>query len=708
MRKAAAIGVVLLVVMLLTAVNVRRAAAQTSASTRISNLTATESGGLVAINGLVQFRDAAGSFLPLTGVKVTFSWWQTSSSSATYIGEVYSSDSDGSFYYTWLDGLEPGQYYLNAAYAGGDSFPVNGTTYDFASSETNAQLLVPLELSINLDNPTLSVGQGDSATVTVKVTAENSNNAHPVSLSMTSSSELFATESFSPQSGSTPLVSKLSLNVLNVTQPGTYVITVIATSQQSNLPAVTVSTPLQILVQQNTHTITVDVQGLPLNVQTPLSVDGTFIEDIGPGTVTLTISNNATFVSVSQEIVSGDTRYSCQGYSQAASDQSVTSFTFNYSTEYRFTIKADLPQTIVSTLVLNVNGTDYGQDNFRPALGFSDFYPQNSIVNFAITPSYITTDVVNYNLSAWKDLTTGNLMSPTNASSDGFYQITLTRPYHVEAYYDEFADVTIKTNLPSDMSTQLQIGMAGSANKTVNVVGSVAYPVGQFLVGSTFECDISQDQLVLYNSAGNTRYEFQGMTPLIPITLEKHTTVELNYSIEYRVQVASTFPSAILQPVGGSGWYAPGDMATVQVQNVAPDGYGFPYVFEGWSGALSSNETRVSFRVTSPVDLYAQWGPNWIQILAIGVVAVGLTVASALVVKRKIRGWRSAKKAVPKKRAVMKKQGDGEGDLKLYNYIIDRGGSIKFSEAMNDLAMTREEINRSIGRLKESHMLREG
>lgn len=693
-------------VMLLAAVNVRRAAAQTSASTRISNLTAIESSGLVTINGVMQFRDASGSFLPLTGVKVTFSWWQTAASSATYIGEVYSSDSDGSFYYTWLDGLEPGQYQLNAAYAGGDSFPVNGTTYDFASSETNTQLSVSLELSINLDNPTLSVGQGDSATVTVKVTAENSNNAYPVSLSMTSSSQLFATESFSPQSGGTPLVSKLSLNVLNVTQPGTYVIMVTATSHQNNLHDVSVGTPLQILVQQNTHTITVDVQGLPLNVQTPLYVDGTFIEDLGPGTATLTISNNATVVSVSEEIVSGDTRYSCQGHSQAASGQSVTSFTFDYSSEYKFTIKADLPQSIVSTLALTVNGTDYSQDNFRPAQGFSDFFPQNSIVNFALTPSYITTDVVNYNLRAWKDLTTGNLLSPANASSDGLYQITLTRPYYVEAYYDEFADVTIKTNLPSDMSTQLQIGMAGSANKTVNVVGSVAYPAGQFLVGSTFECDIGQDQLVLYNTAGNTRYEFQGMVPLSPITLKKHTTIELNYSVEYKVQVASTFPSAILQPVGGTGWYAPGDMATVQVQSVAPAGYGFPYMFEGWSGAISSNETKVSFRVASPMDVDAQWGPNWIQILAIGVVAVGVTVASALFVKRKIRGWRSAKKAVPKKRGVVtKKQGQGEGDLKLYNYIVDRGGEIHLSEAMKELAMTREEINRSIERLKESRML---
>jgi len=43
--------------------------------------------------------------------------------------------------------------------------------------------------------------------------------------------------------------------------------------------------------------------------------------------------------------------------------------------------------------------------------------------------------------------------------------------------------------------------------------------------------------------------------------------------------------------------------------------------------------------------------------------------------------------------------------MKLYNYIIEKGGSISIPNAMKELNMTREELTTSIGRIKEKGLL---
>ncbi|HUK27236.1 MAG TPA: hypothetical protein VLV31_02325, partial [Candidatus Acidoferrales bacterium] len=133
-----------------------------TATTRVSSLTASENGGVVVISGVMEYHDSANSsapFLPLTSVKVVFYWWQSVGSSINYIGQTYSSDSDGSFSYSWVDGLEPGRYFVNATYAGGDTFD----GYYLTPSQWTTPLLISLSLSINIDNPTLSIDLGGSA-----------------------------------------------------------------------------------------------------------------------------------------------------------------------------------------------------------------------------------------------------------------------------------------------------------------------------------------------------------------------------------------------------------------------------------------------------------------------------------------------------------------------------------------------------------------
>ena len=151
-------------------------------TTRVSNLQAYNSGGVVTITGTLQFRNVNGTFKPLTDSKVTFCWWSTSlPATMPYCkpivgtsGDVFSDSSSGQFYTSWVSALEPGQYYVNATYAG-ETWP-SGDVY--LPSTASTQLLVQLQLSLTLDNPTINVAQGSSKAVTVSVSATNSVNAH--------------------------------------------------------------------------------------------------------------------------------------------------------------------------------------------------------------------------------------------------------------------------------------------------------------------------------------------------------------------------------------------------------------------------------------------------------------------------------------------------------------------------------------------------
>jgi hypothetical protein len=681
--------------------NLNNAVATTTwpATTRIADFTATESAGRAEITGVLQYRNdssTTSNFYPLNSSKVEFYWFTTDPSQATYLGEVNTGDTDGTFDFPWQHGLEPGQYYVRGEYAG-ESF----RGYTFKPCNMTTQLVIRLGIKISVDRPTVSVGQGDSVTLTISVGTTNTNQPHPVTLSITPSNGLFVNETFTRISGNTPLQSKLRLDVLNVTEPGTYHATVTAQSDEDNL--VTTSAVLVVYVQQNTHTITVEIQGLPSGIETPLYIDHASIGSVGTGTITLTISNKTGTVSVLQQIASGDTIFLCEDYTKAA--DSTGSFVFKYTTEYRVKISGDLPQNIVCKLLLRVDDADKSDSQFKPAQGYNDFLSKDATVSFAISPGYITTAQVNYKFREWKDLATGQTISPSNSTADGSYVVKLSRPLDLRAYYDKWTTIIIRTNLPSELSINLQIGLVGSEKKNVTVTGSVAYQAGEFLAGSAFECAVGQDQLVMYNAEGNIRYEFQGMSPPSPISLDQHTTIYINYTSNYKVQVTSRFPDAVIQPLGGVGWYSPGQIATLQVMDEAKDKYGIPYTFDRWRGAVSSNETTVSFPVVTPVDIEAQWKLNWMYLLTLGGGFLAVAVPSAIVVKKKVL----VRVRWPKK-SPFKKRDDSQGgltddDMQVYNYIMTKGGSLKVSEAAADLGMSREAIMESVEKLRKKDLL---
>jgi hypothetical protein len=682
----------------------------TTYPTLIPDLTAVESLGMVEIKGTLQYErspiNGTLHFSPLSRSAVNLYWSTSNSTPYTLIDQEYTDD-NGVFSLDWVHGLEPGHYFVEATYGGGS---VGNLT--FIGCAAYKAFNIELRLAISVDKPTVSVdnsGQGGSATLAVTASAANSKTHPSVSLSITNLANLLGdgiNGTFTHPSGSTPLLSNLKLDFSNTTQAGTYTIVITATSDDDS--SISQSINVYAYVQQMTRTITVEVQGLSSGISTSLYIDGTAIENIGTGTIALTISNKTKTISVLKEIPSGNTRYLCDDYTQPADLSSTGSFVFKYVTEYTLKISGDLPPNIVCKLILNVDDADKSDSAFKPAQGYTGFLPKDANLTFGISPEYITTTQVNYRFREWKERISGQTIGMSNSTADGLFVVRLSTPMDLRAYYDKWVTVTIRTNLPSELSTNLQIGLVGSEKKNVPVTGSVAYKAGEFLAGAAFECDIAQDQLVLYNAEGNIRYEFQGMSPSSPLSLDQHTTISINYTSKYRVQVTSRFPDTVIQPPGGVGWYSPGQIATLQVMGDAKDKYGIPYTFDRWSGAVSSNETTVSFPVVTPVEIEAQWKLNWMYLLTLGGGFFAVAVPSAIVVKKKVLvRVRWPRKALFKKRA--DSQGDQSGltddDMQVYNYIMTKGGSLKMSEAAADLEMSREAIMQSVEKLRKKDLL---
>jgi uncharacterized protein YjiS (DUF1127 family) len=643
--------------------------------------------------------------------RVFLYWYNQGSGVRNPIDETWTEIGTGKFYYAWHYELAPGWYGIEARFQ-----PASATTYLFCNK--TAQLYVRLMLSVTVDPQTMNVAQDESAIATITVTADNSKTPNSVSLSAPNwPSNLKGTYSFTLTQGTTslgnPFTSKFKITVSNQTQPGTYIVAVQATCVD---PASTARAELTIYVQQNTYSITIIIKGLPSTVQTRVFADKTQIAQVrGEQTFSLMVSNKTATISVLKEPPSNDvlTQYICEDYVKNAIElgERVTTFTFQYQTKYAVKITANAASDMALTLKLQVGESD-STVSFNPLQGYTTkFYPEGTKIRFAITPDYIpTTKDVNYKFREWKT----DKGQSIEAGSDGFYEITLNNPYVLRAYFDRYVAVKVKADPDEVPSLKVQLGLRGKDRKVVDVSGPIPLLVGEFPVDSVLEIVLDQNQYILLNSKGDTKYVFQEFNPSNQISLTKHITILIKYAVHYRVLARSQFPQAVILPAGGEMWYVKGSMATIQVSREAWDIEIFMgkrllrYVFDRWKGAIESNQTKLSFPVVQPIETEAVWNLDLTYLMILGAISSGVAVFSAIVIKKKVvpalrerrREKRLAKKVMPLKRAV-----DGSTDGKILDYISRNGGSLKWSEAVRDLGMTREEITESIRRLREARLL---
>jgi hypothetical protein len=674
------------------------------------------------VYGTVEYLSATdNTWQPLSNAQVHVGNPQQGLGAQSWLGYSSPTDSSGYFDFTTQISLNPGMYSVWLYLTGSGVPPFSDATYSYTFSDSNATASVYYALTITLTSDTYTINtvpNGASNTATISVST-NSPVAYPVTLSATCPSGVFdacqlSTTSVSPSTS--PLTSKLTVHAPNSTSPGTYKIGVTASASIGIYPT-SQTIQITVIVQKNTRSLVISIQGLPSGVQTSLLLDNGMSYALGSTTQTITVRNGTQWIQATQEIdsASGDTRYICSNNQQSTTDPSVSAFTFTYVTQYRLRITAtSLPAVKGMKLMLTVNGVNASKI-FDPTVGFTDYYPANTIVTFTLTPSYVTTNTLDYNFTGWTD-SSGKVLTPP-------YMVTIMKPYAVDASYTQWVEVALSTDLPSNMSSIVQITTPDGGTNLVNLVGGTQYPAGIFTPGSSFQCNVPQNQTTLYGPggpSGSVRYVYQLMMPASPIMLSKHTTIQIHYETQYKIQVSSQLPNTVVQPSGGTLWASAGSNVTVQVKATAQDSNWIPYVFDSWTGLpQATNQTNTSFIVNGPLTVGVQWRPNWTYILIMVGAVAGVTIPGTLLGRRKIMAWRESraeKKKVPEQgeettEPVAKRKfedlgtADNDGDMRLYNYIIEKGGSISIPNAMKELKMTREEITNSISRIKEKGLL---
>jgi len=695
-------------------------------ATTMTDLYAQYDGQNLDVSGTIEFQNTGGSYQALPNAAVLIGNPQAGSnsvgtSSGQWLGNV-TSDSSGDFEFYSAMSLNPGTFSIPIAYQGCSTstgcYSDSQYYYDFNSYSTSVALDIALTVNVALDNLVVTtIPNGPSSTVTVSVTT-NSQTPYTVTLTVSDPSGALDVKQLSatsgPASAPAPFTSKLLVHVSNSTTPGTYKITVTATALVNTTP-VSASTHLTIIVQNNTRSIIVTVQGLPSDVQTNLLVDQQTAYTMSSSTKTITISNNTQTIQVTKEIdtPSGDTRYFCSSNQQSTTDHTVSTYTFTYVTQYRLKLMANSLSAVKDlNLELTTSGDTVDQ-NFNPVSGYSGFYAANTQVGFALNTTFIHTATIDYNFTGWTDAS-GKALNSSGSS----YVVTMDKPYTFTGAFSQWVQVTVSSDLPGNMSSTVQISLPTGGMSSVTLEGGTPYQAGLYPVGSTFQSAVGQGQTELYTGADQTtRYTYQATLPASSVTLNQHTTILIHYQPEYEIQVNSQFPNAVLQPASGSEWASAGSTATVQVANNARDSNWIPYEFSGWIGLPQpSNQTTASFTVNGPMTVAVQWTPNWTYILIIAGVAVGTTVPLSLIGRRKIGAWRqnrAVKKQVPQddesspSEDLSKRIEDSpsDGDMKLYNYIIEKGGSISIPDAVKELKMSRQEITESIKRLKAKELL---
>jgi hypothetical protein len=168
--------------------------------------------------------------------------------------------------------------------------------------------------------------------------------------------------------------------------------------------------------------------------------------------------------------------------------------------------------------------------------------------------------------------------------------LTMSAPRNVVANFGTSAPGTIITTIPSGLQ--------------IIVDGGVYTSPQTFSEGSTHTIGVASPQ-----GGGGTRYAFQswsdGGAPSHTVTVSASSTYTAFFKTQHKVTV-STSPAAggtvELSPVSPDGFYDSGAI----VQANATPGPGFQ--FQSWSGAVSQSSRLISFTVSSPLAVTANFG----------------------------------------------------------------------------------------------------
>ena len=170
--------------------------------------------------------------------------------------------------------------------------------------------------------------------------------------------------------------------------------------------------------------------------------------------------------------------------------------------------------------------------------------------------------------------------------------------------------------------------------RLLNIISAYDEPVGAGWYLDRSYADISVNP---YIESADTRRIFtgwsgdlSGTSATASLFMDAPKTVTANWRSEYLLTLNSEYG----QPVG-AGWYDELDSVNVSVEPV--QGFIVRQIFDGWSGDLTSNDSRTTVTMNVPKTLTANWHTDYLQLyilIVVVVVIAGGVILTVVLVRR--------------------------------------------------------------------------
>jgi hypothetical protein len=424
----------------------------------------------------------------------------------------------------------------------------------------------------------------------------------------------------------------------------------------------------------STYTVTVAIQGLPVDLTTRVFVDGQFNETLNGGasaSFNLSLSTNpSTHTIVVDSYVQGanGTRY-YEGNTSWTVD-GPGSHVFAYTTQYLLNVQtpygtgggagwyaagSSATATLTSGEVNETQGvqnifTGWSGDaagTLTTSNGIIMNGPKTAVANwktqFLLVVESAPPNVANLTGSGWYDAgKQANFSAPSivPATSD-----TRLRFNHWSGEYDgQSASGLILMDHPkvetANYEAQYSLTVVyspPSINSSYNETHAGWYDVGTDVQLGPAPSIINLSTVERLQFIGWVENSSQSTNLSYTVTMSSPRVVTLAYKTQYYVDVRSSYGS-----VTGSGWYDRGATATI----TAPTSSGtlpIPYVLTGWildpaTGTLTKTDNSWMLTVNGPYVVQAQWSVDYVPIIelfgGLGVSIAAVVVAVAIAYRR--------------------------------------------------------------------------
>ena len=217
-------------------------------------------------------------------------------------------------------------------------------------------------------------------------------------------------------------------------------------------------------------------------------------------------------------------------------------------------------------------------------------------------------------------------------------------------------------------------------------------------------------------------------------------SIDVSDSLSHDFRYVALYLLGVTSPYGslkGGGWYEAGSVVKISVEREVQPNILIKYVFKGWSGDYNGADPEATITVDSPKVITAQWQADYTALIVLLAAAAAATGGGVVFFLRRhrratpaaplgvvgpesIRAGAPSKpvpdaagvtkevkevKEVPAPKIVPIVETSPALDGKVYNYILEHEGAISISQAARDLAVTQDELNRAIERLRSQGKL---